>query len=106
LLFPSFDEGFGLPVLEAMACGLPTVVSDCPALLELAGDAGTSAPASDWDGLARAVMTILQQPDLAARLRVRGIERAALFSWERTADAYADLYAQVLRNSIETDARH
>jgi glycosyltransferase involved in cell wall biosynthesis len=51
-------------------------------------------------------MTILQQPDLAARLRVRGIERAALFSWERTADAYADLYAQVLRNSIETDARH
>jgi glycosyltransferase involved in cell wall biosynthesis len=101
LLFPSFYEGFGLPVLEAMACGLPAVISDCPALLEVAGDAAAIAPASDVKALAQAVIAILQQPELAARLRRDGMKRAALFSWQSTADAYAQLYADVFRESME-----
>jgi glycosyltransferase involved in cell wall biosynthesis len=99
LLFPSFYEGFGLPVLEAMACGLPVVTSDCPALLDLGGDAALNAPPSDVDALTTAVMSILQERSLAADLRQRGIERAKLFSWRRTADAYASLYLQVFRET-------
>jgi glycosyltransferase involved in cell wall biosynthesis len=99
LLFPSFHEGLGLPVLEAMSCGLPVVTSDAPALREAGGDAVLSAPAADSEALARALRAVLEDPDLASRMRKRGFERAALFSWERTAVAYSNLYDEVLRES-------
>ena len=95
LLFPSEYEGFGWPPIEAMACGTPVVASDRPALPETVGDAGILVPPTDEVALADAVGRVLQEPDLAADLRLRGLRRAAAFTWERTARAYAEIYARV-----------
>jgi len=100
LLFPSFYEGFGWPPIEAMACGTPAVTSDCPSLVEIAGDAALSAPAMDIEELARAVRAVLESPDLAVTLRHRGIERAARFTWQRTADAFVRVYEEVAHEAV------
>ncbi len=99
LLFPSHTEGFGWPVLEAMACGMPVVTSRAPALAEVAGDAGLRADAGDVAGLATAVSAVLGDRQLAERLRRRGRERAGRHSWSRTADGYAGVYAAVARRA-------
>jgi glycosyltransferase involved in cell wall biosynthesis len=83
LLLPSRFEGFGLPVLEAMASGTPVVLSDDPALREVAGDAGCYGPLED----------ALADRD---RYRAAGLERAKRFSWGRTAELTADVYRKVL----------
>jgi glycosyltransferase involved in cell wall biosynthesis len=84
LVLPSFYEGFGLPMLEAMACGTPVVCSNGGSLPELAGDAALvvepcSAP------LARAINRVLRDADCRAALRAKGLERAATFTWKATA---------------------
>ena len=83
LLLPSRYEGFGIPVLEAMASGTPVVLSDDPALREVAGDAGVYGTVED----------ALRERD---RYRAAGLERAQQFSWERTAQLTADVYRKVL----------
>ncbi|HYM15526.1 MAG TPA: glycosyltransferase family 1 protein [Dehalococcoidia bacterium] len=95
LLFPSFWEGYGWPPLEAMACGTPVVVSDCPALAEVAGDAALSAPAADVVALTRAVRAVLDSPCLTLALRQRGIERAARCTWRETVESFARIYEEV-----------
>jgi glycosyltransferase involved in cell wall biosynthesis len=97
LLFPSLDEGFGRPPLEAMACGTPVVTSTAPALVEATGDAALHAAANDVAGLARAVEAVLSRPSLAADLRARGLRRASRFTWPATVDAYAEIYERVAR---------
>jgi glycosyltransferase involved in cell wall biosynthesis len=99
LLMPSLYEGFGLPVLEAMACGTPIVASDRGSLPEVVGDAGLTVDPTDVDGLADAAVRVLADPLLRADLRRRGIERARSFTWERTAAATLDLYRQVYEES-------
>ena len=94
-VFPSLHEGFGLPLLEAMACGVPVVTSNVSSLPEVAGDAATLVDPRDGRGLAAAIARLLRDEALHDRLREAGIARARQFSWaataRRTLDAYASL---------------
>ncbi|MGH9442169.1 MAG: glycosyltransferase family 4 protein [Thermoanaerobaculia bacterium] len=89
--YPSHEEGFGLPVLEAMACGAPAVISTTPALMETAGGAALSAPAGDDAALAEAIARVLEEPNLRDTLVSRGLARAAGFRWEESARRTADV---------------
>lgn len=79
--FPSRYEGFGLPLLEAMACGTPVVAADNSSIPEVAGDAALLFPADDPDLMATCIERVLSEPDLYATLRHKGLQRAAQFSW-------------------------
>jgi glycosyltransferase involved in cell wall biosynthesis len=85
LAHPAWYEGFGLPPLEAMACGTPVVVSDTSSLPEVVGEAGLVVAAGDADAWRKALERIIGDHDLAADLRRRGILRAAEFGWSRSA---------------------
>jgi glycosyltransferase involved in cell wall biosynthesis len=85
--YPSLYEGFGLPVLEAMAAGAPVVTSNLSSLPEVAGDAALLVDPRDIAGLRDALARVLGDDALAGELRARGRKRAAQFSWDRTADA-------------------
>jgi glycosyltransferase involved in cell wall biosynthesis len=91
-LFPSLAEGFGLPVLEAMACGTPVVTSDRSALPEVAGDAAVLCDPTDAESIGKALATVLRDPGLAERLSRSGLERARHYTWGRTARETASLY--------------
>jgi glycosyltransferase involved in cell wall biosynthesis len=93
LVMPSHYEGFGLPLLEAMAAGVPTISSDAPALVEVAGGASLHIPAKDIAGWEAAMNALLAEPDHRRRLIVLGRERAATFTPEATVAA--------LRNALE-----
>ncbi|MFL5801413.1 MAG: glycosyltransferase [Roseiflexaceae bacterium] len=83
LLFPSLFEGFGMPVLEAMACGCPVVCSSTSSLPEIAGDAALLTDPADAEAFADAIARLLRDEDLRAELRQRGLHQAAHFSWRR-----------------------
>jgi glycosyltransferase involved in cell wall biosynthesis len=94
--FPSIEEGFGLPVLESMACGAACVTSDHAALTELAGDGAWSVPATDSDALAGALIRLWREPDLRRALAARGLARAARYDRGRWRDAVFALYREEL----------
>jgi glycosyltransferase involved in cell wall biosynthesis len=96
LLFPSFYEGYGWPPLEAMACGTPVVASTAPSVAEIVASAGLLEDPCDTAALTRAVRAVLASPDLAAKLRARGLARARMFSWERAINGYRQLYERLL----------
>jgi glycosyltransferase involved in cell wall biosynthesis len=96
LAFPSLAEGFGLPVLEAMARDLPVACSGVSALPEVAGDAALLFDPDSTEGIAGAIRSLLGDPALRARLIARGREQAARFSWERTARETVGSYERAL----------
>jgi glycosyltransferase involved in cell wall biosynthesis len=91
-VYPSFYEGFGLPPLEAMQCGVPVITSNTSSLPEVVGDAGIMVSPSDADGLCHAMLTICRDGSLRQSLSVRAVQRSKLFSWEsclaKTIEAY------------------
>jgi glycosyltransferase involved in cell wall biosynthesis len=98
LAAPSLAEGFGLPVLEAMAAGVPVVHSDAPALVEVAGGAGVTVGRSDPAGLATALRTVLSDADTMQAMSAAGRRRAEQFSWERTARRVWSVHVELHRS--------
>jgi glycosyltransferase involved in cell wall biosynthesis len=91
-VYPSLAEGFGFPPLEAMACGTPAIAARSTSLAENLEGAAELVPADDAPALAAAILRVLRDPAVRSALRERGIERAARFRWERTAQLTADCY--------------
>jgi glycosyltransferase involved in cell wall biosynthesis len=92
LAFPSIYEGFGLPILEAMACGTPVVTSVTSSLPELAGDAALLVEPTDVDAIAAAMHCLLQEADLRRKLVAAGFDQARKFTWEKAAMQLLDVY--------------
>jgi glycosyltransferase involved in cell wall biosynthesis len=95
-VFPSLHEGFGLPPLEAMACGTPVIASNRTSLPEVVGDAGLLVD-PEPEALAAAIGLLIGDAGLRLALRERGLERAAAFSWTRTATETLPVYREVAR---------
>jgi glycosyltransferase involved in cell wall biosynthesis len=96
LVFPSFSEGFGLPVLEAMACGAPVVASSIGALSEVAGDAALLVDPANVNVIAQAMLAVVSNERLWHSLRAKGLERATQFSWEETARRLVGEYGKAV----------
>ena len=95
LVYPSLYEGFGLPVLEAMASGTPVLASRAASIPEVVGSAGILLDPLDVPGWAQAIVDIVNDQNLASKLRAAGLLRAAEFTWERTARMTLDVYRRV-----------
>lgn len=98
LIFPSLYEGFGLPVLEAMASGIPVVLTRAAALPEVAGAAGTYIDAEDAEDCAAAVTQLLEDQSHWQRCQTLGLERAQAFSWTHCAEITATVYREVIES--------
>lgn len=95
-VYPSQYEGFGLPVLEAMQCGVPVVTSDNSSLPEVVGDAGLMIPAEDGEALEAALLRLYEDEGLRRQLAAQGLARAATFSWQRTVDQTVAVYRRAV----------
>jgi len=95
-VYPSLYEGFGLPVLEAMACGTPVVTSNTTSLPEVAGDAAVLVDPRSESEIMNAIERVACDPDYRRELRRRGLAQAAKFSWRRVAEQTAEVYRSVV----------
>jgi glycosyltransferase involved in cell wall biosynthesis len=95
--FPSLDEGFGIPVLEAMARGVPVLTSDRSALPEVAGNSALLVDPTSTDAIAAGLQTLIQDEDFRRELSRRGLERSRSYTWDRAAQATWNIYCDLLR---------
>lgn len=95
-VFPSLYEGFGIPVLEAMACGAPTITSNDSSLPEVAGDAALLVDPTSVDAIAEAMVRLVGDAGLREQLRRKGFQRVSQFSWEESALKTVEVYRQVI----------
>jgi glycosyltransferase involved in cell wall biosynthesis len=94
-VYPSFYEGFGMPVLEAIACGAPTITANNSSLPEVIGDAGLVVDAKDTAAITHGLERVLNDPELAARMRAKGLDQAKKFSWEESAKKLHEIIEKV-----------
>src|SRR5262249_36895896 len=94
--YPSLWEGFGLPVLEAMACGTPVLTSNVSSLPEVAADAAVMVPPCDVDAISEGLRQLLEDSGLRQRLSERGFHRAARFSWDQCARQTLSVYEGIV----------
>ncbi len=104
-VFPSRYEGFGLPLLEAMACGAPVVAANNSSIPEIVGNAALLVPAEDGQAMAEAISRVLSQPTLQAALRTQGLARAAGFSWQRCAHETLAVYLRAAHCADQSAAQ-
>jgi glycosyltransferase involved in cell wall biosynthesis len=97
LVLPSLYEGFGLPVLEAMACGTPVVASNASSIPEVGGDAVLYFDPTDVEAMTETVRRLLRDPGLQGEVRARGLAQAARFSWKRAASETAAVYDAIFK---------
>ena len=96
LVFASLYEGFGIPILEAFACGVPVIASDCSSMPEVAGDAAILVDPYDENSIAEAIISLATDKELRGKLIRMGLARAKGFSWERAAQKTVEIYKKVL----------
>ena len=99
-VYPSFFEGFGLPPLEAMKCGVPVIAGNRTSLVEVVGDAGLLVNPLDPDEIAASLSRVLNNSDLREVLRVKGLNRSELFNWKETAKRTLEVYQRAVDNNL------
>ena len=99
--FMSLYEGFGLPALEAMQCGTPTIVANATSLPEVVGDGGLLLSPTDVDELSNTMNNLYKSETLRTNLSEAGLKRSATFSWQRTADEYAAIFKKISASSFK-----
>ncbi len=97
-VMPSFYEGFGLPVLEAMRSGCPVITTKMGSLPEVAGEAGYFVNPDDIDSIASGIKRVMENADLREELSKKGLEQAKKFSWHKTANETIEVYKSIIRN--------
>lgn len=95
--FPSLYEGFGMPPLEAMACGVPVLTSNCSSLAEVVGDAAITVDPNSVEAIAGGMQRLWENPELGAQLREKGLKQAQKYSWENAAEKLYDVYEELCR---------
>ncbi len=96
-VYPSIYEGFGLPPLEAMACGAPVITTNIPAITETVGSAAVLVSPTDVQALTKSITEVLTDPNQRQRLAEAGVRQAAQFSWEKTAKATLEVYLEAMK---------